>query len=157
MIDNEWDWRLREQPTFAAYLGDRRHNSRWPDVSLKAINRRHGHRRAVLKQLAAIDRNILAPGDRLNYDLFRRQYAVSVESHAHRWFLVPLTARDGIQDASSTADVIRFEQVEDYRQWLARLRSFREYMDQTVALMQVGLKERRVHDREVMVRVLGRS
>jgi len=153
LIDAEWDWRLREQPTFASYLGDRRHNDRWPDVSLQAINRRHAHRRAVLEQLKAIDRKVLALGDRLNYDLFRRDYAVSVESHVHRWFLVPLTARDGIQDASSTADVIRFEQVQDFRQWLARLRSFGGYMDQTIALMRAGLKERRVHDREVMVRV----
>ena len=107
----------------------------------------------MLEQLKAIDRKVLAPGDRLNYDLFRRDYAVSVESHVHRWFLVPLTARDGIQDASSTADVIRFEQVQDFRQWLARLRSFGGYMDQTIALMRAGLKERRVHDREVMVRV----
>ena len=78
LIDNEWDWRLREQPTFAAYLGDRRHNSRWPDVSLKAINRRHGHRRAVLKQLAAIDRNMLAPGDRLNYAVICLAVAIGV-------------------------------------------------------------------------------
>ena len=84
LIDDEWDWRLREQPTFAAYLGDRRHNSRWPDVSLKAINRRHGHRRAVLKQLAAIDRNMLANRDRLNYDQIRRQTAVSDERHCGR-------------------------------------------------------------------------
>ena len=153
LIDAEWDWRLREQPTFASYLGDRRHNDRWPDVSIKAINRRYAHRRVVLKQLAAIDRKVLAPGDRLNYDLFRREFAVSVESHAYRWFLVPLTARDGIQDASSTADVVRFEQVEDFRQWLERLRGFGQYMDQTITLMKVGLKERRVHDREVMVRV----
>ena len=153
LIDAEWEWRMKEQPTFASYLGDRRHNDRWPDVSLAAINRRHRHRQQVLKQLAAIDRKLLAPDDRLNHDLFRRDYAVSVESHAHRWFLVPLTARDGIQDASSTADVIRFERLADYQQWLKRLQSFGTYMDQTIALMQTGLDERRVHDREVMVRV----
>jgi len=153
LIDAEWEWRLKEQPTFASYLGDRRHNDRWPDVSLTAINRRHRHRRQVLKRLGAIDRKVLAPDDQLNYDLFLRDYAVSVESHAFRWFLVPLTARDGIQDASSRADVIRFESRADYQQWLKRLQSFGTYMDQTIALMQTGLDERRVHDREVMIRV----
>ncbi len=153
LIDAEWDWRLQQQPTFASYLGDSRYNDRWPDVSLAAIERRHKHRQAVLKQLASIDRKQLATDDRLNYDLFARDYLVSVESHKHRWFLLPLTARDGIQDASSTADVIRFERLSDYEQWLKRLDSFGVYMDQTIALMQTGLKERRVHDREVMVRV----
>ncbi|MEC7557406.1 MAG: DUF885 domain-containing protein [Planctomycetota bacterium] len=155
VIDAEWEWRTKEQPTFASYLGDRRYNDRWPDVSLEAITRRHRHRQQVLKQLAAIDRKVLAPDDQLNYDLFRREYSVSVESHKFRWFLCPLTARDGIQDASSTADVIRFERLEDYQQWIKRLQSFGTYMDQTIALMQAGLKERRVHDREVMVRVPG--
>jgi len=153
LIDTEWEWRLKQQPTFASYLGDRRYNDRWPDVSLAAITSRHEHRRDVLKQLDAIDRKVLASGDRLNYDLFRRDYQVSVDSHAFRWFLVPLTARGGIQDASSRSDVIRFETLADYRQWLKRLQSFGTYMDQTIALMQTGLDERRVHDREVMVRV----
>ena len=153
LIDTEWEWRLKQQPTFASYLGDRRYNDRWPDVSLAAITVRHEHRRGVLKQLDAIDRTVLAAGDRLNYDLFRRDYQVSVDSHVFRWFLVPLTARGGIQDASSRSDVIRFETLADYRQWLKRLQSFGTYMDQTIALMQTGLDERRVHDREVMVRV----
>ena len=122
--------------TFASYLGDRRYNDRWPDVSLEASTRRHRHRKQVLKQLAAIDREVLAPDDQLNFDLFRREYSVSVESHKFRWFLCPLTARDGIQDASSTADVIRFERLEDYQQWVKRLQSFGTYMDQTVALMR---------------------
>lgn len=153
LIDSEWEWRLKQQPTFASYLGDRRYNDRWPDVSLAAITSRHEHRRDVLKQLDTIDPKVLSASDRLNYDLFRRDYQVSVDSHAFRWFLVPLTARGGIQDASSRADVIRFEKRADYQQWLKRLQSFGTYMDQTIALMQAGLDERRVHDREVMVRV----
>lgn len=153
LFDTEWEWRLREQPTFASYLGDTRFNDRWPDLSLEAIDRRHQHRRDVLARLSRIDRKQLPPDDRLNYDLFRRDYAMSVESHRHRWFLVPLTARNGIQDASSIADVIRFETVRDYQQWLKRLETFGRYMDQTLALMRTGLKERRVHARVVMNRV----
>lgn len=153
IVDAEWEWRLREQPTFASYLGDTRFNDRWPDLSLEAIHRRHQHRRDVLAQLSRIDRRKLAPDDRLNYDLFQRDYAVSVESHKYRWFLVPLTARDGIQDASSIAEVIRFQTVRDYRQWVRRLETFGRYMDQTLALMRTGLKERRVHARIVMKRV----
>lgn len=153
LIDAEWEWRLREQPTFASYLGDRRYNDRWPDLSLAAIKRRHQHRVGVLKTLAGIDRKALAADDRLNLELFTREYAVAVESHAHRWFLVPLTARDGIQDASSRADVIRFENVRDFEQWISRLKSFGRYMDQTIALMQAGLDQRRVQARKVMIRV----
>ncbi len=153
LIDQEWERRLKQQPTFASYLGDRRHNDRWPDVSLEAIQRRHLRLRSVLQSLEGIDRNKLSPDDQLNLDLFRHEHEVSIESYRHRWFLVPLTARDGIQDASSTADVIRFETLRDFEQWLSRLKSFGTYMDQTISLMKTGLKEKRVHDREVMERV----
>ncbi|MDP7276105.1 MAG: DUF885 domain-containing protein [Planctomycetaceae bacterium] len=153
LIDSEWEWRLREQPTFASYLGDRRYNDRWPDVSLIAITRRHQHRVEILETLKGIDGKALTADDRLNLDLITREYSVAVESHAHRWFLVPLTARGGIQDASSRADVLRFETTRDFEQWIRRLQTFGRYMDQTIALMQAGLDQRRVHDREVMVRV----
>ena len=66
LIDSEWEWRLKQQPTFASYLGDRRYNDRWPDVSLAAITSRHEHRRDVLKQLDTIDPKVLSASDRLN-------------------------------------------------------------------------------------------
>jgi uncharacterized protein (DUF885 family) len=37
----------------------------------------------------------LSPADRLNYDLFRRQYEESVEAFRFREFLIPLTQRGG--------------------------------------------------------------
>ena len=41
LVAREWEYTLREAPTFAAHLGDKRYNDRWPDVSLPAIARRH--------------------------------------------------------------------------------------------------------------------
>ncbi|MBC8116882.1 MAG: hypothetical protein H7062_21005, partial [Candidatus Saccharimonas sp.] len=41
LFDDEWEYTLREAPTFASHLGDKRFGDRWPDVSLAAIVRRH--------------------------------------------------------------------------------------------------------------------
>src|SRR3954447_2853639 len=41
LLAREWEYRLREAPTFASYLGDKRYNDRWPDVSVAATDRRH--------------------------------------------------------------------------------------------------------------------
>ena len=36
LFDAEWEWTMRENPTWASSLGDLRYNDRWPDVSLEA-------------------------------------------------------------------------------------------------------------------------
>ncbi|MCA9000268.1 MAG: DUF885 domain-containing protein, partial [Planctomycetaceae bacterium] len=69
------------------------------------------------------------------------------------WHLVPLNQRGGIQDEGSTADSLRFETVQDYEDWIARMRAFPIYMDQTIALMRAGMDRRIVHPQVVMQRV----
>ncbi len=153
IFDAEWEWTLRESPTFASSLGDPRYNAKWPNLSLEAIRRRHDHRIAVLKQLDAIDQNSLTSSDRLNYILFRKQYENDVEAYPYGWHLFPLNQREGIQDANSLADSLRFDSVQAYEDWLARLRVFPEYMDQTIALMREGIRTGHVHAKVVMDRV----
>lgn len=154
-FDAEWEWLLREAPTFASFLGDDRYNDRWPDVSLTAIERRHLHQKEVLRQLDGFDLKKLGPAALLNWKLYRRQVERELEEYPHRMFLVPLTQREGIQDESSVADSLEFQRVKDYEDWLARLRSFPAYMEQTIALMRQGVRERRVQPKVTMQRLPG--
>jgi len=153
VFEAEWEWTLRENPTLASRLGDLRYNTAWTDISLEAIDRRHQHRLEVLKQLDEIETDALSQTDRLNHTLFRKQYETNVDGHAYQWYLVPMTHREGIQDANSLADSLRFETVKDYEDWIARLRSFPAYMRQTIALMRGGIEARIVQPRVVMQRV----
>src|SRR5918992_5482123 len=59
LFEEEWEWTMREAPTFASSLGDRRYNDRWTDLSLPAHERRHKHQTEVLDRLKAIDRAAL--------------------------------------------------------------------------------------------------
>src|SRR5258706_446271 len=67
LLSSEWEYTLRESPTFASHLGDKRYNDRWPDVSEAAIARRHEHHRDILVRLDKIDRTKLSEADQLNY------------------------------------------------------------------------------------------
>jgi uncharacterized protein (DUF885 family) len=149
----EWETTLREAPTFASHLGDLRYNDRWTDVSLEAIGRRHAHQRDVLARLQAIDASQLPAADRLNYLLYRHQLETDILEYPFRGWLVPLTQREGIQDENSLADSLRFQTVKDYEDWIARLKAFPTYMDQTMGLMQRGIEERIVQPRIVMRRI----
>src|SRR5438045_3288630 len=55
-LDDEWEWTMRENPTFASTLGDRRYNDRWEDASLENIARQHQHEIDALKRLESIRR-----------------------------------------------------------------------------------------------------
>ncbi|HUS18926.1 MAG TPA: DUF885 family protein, partial [Terriglobales bacterium] len=81
LIAAEWEHTMQESPEWASQLGDRRFNDRWSDLSLENFAREARRNADVLQQLAAIDRTRLAPADRLNYDLFKRQYEVALDEY----------------------------------------------------------------------------
>ncbi|MCH8830160.1 MAG: DUF885 domain-containing protein [Planctomycetes bacterium] len=151
----EWQWHLRDDPVHSTYLGDKRYNHLWRDVSLSTIQRRQTRRKTVLKKLAGVDFAALSPADKINYRLFKRNYETAIEQHTHRWYLLPLNQRAGIQEANSLANVIRFRTVKDYEDWLARMRSLPAFMNQTLALLREGIRTKRVHAKIVMKRLPG--
>ena len=155
LFASEWDYQMERHPTWASSLGDRRWNDRWEDSSLEAIEKDYQHRARVLARLKAIDRSRLTPRDQLNYDLFRKDYEVAIEGHQYHWYLAPLNQRGGIQTADELADSLRFETLKDYEDWLARLRAFPTHVDQTIALMREGMRERVMLPKVVMQRVPG--
>lgn len=153
IFGDAWDRNMREFPTWASSLGDMRYNDRWRDLSSTALADWRESQRTLLERLTKIETRELSPADRVNYRLFQRELETNLEGFRYRRYLVPLNQREGIQDASSTADSLRFKTAKDYEDWLARLRAFPAYMDQTLALMQKGIDVGMLHPRVVMRRV----
>src|SRR5687767_13226089 len=90
LFDAEWENLMKESPTFASYLGDKRYNDRWEDQSLAAIERRQRHTIETLEKLKKIDRSQLSVSDRLNFDLFQKDYEQSIEGYQFKQFLLPV-------------------------------------------------------------------
>ena len=153
LFASEWDYQMEQYPTWASRLGDRRWNDRWGDRSLDAIDKRHRHKLEVLTKLKAMNREAFSPSDRLNYDLFVKDYQDEVDGYRYRWYLIPLNQRGGIQTADELADTLRFETLKDFEDWLARLRALPAYMDQTIALMREGIKARIILPKIVLDRI----
>jgi uncharacterized protein (DUF885 family) len=163
LIDREWQYQLEHSPTYASVAGDRRWNQRWDDLSLAAIEADHRHNQQVLAQLQRIDRQKLPAGEQLNYDLFRRDYETWVEEHRFKWYLLPtnqvggipegVKQPPGVQTAYQLADTLRFATVKDYEDWVARLHGFGTYVDQVIALMREGVRQKRVHPKVILQRI----
>lgn len=153
LFATEWDYQMEQYPTWASSLGDRRWNERWSDISLGAITKRHSHDREVLTKLAKIDRAALSAADRLNYDLFRKDYEDRVEGLQYRRYLLPLNQLDGVHTVNQLADALRFTTLKDYEDWLARLKHLPVRIEQTIALMRRGIKEGIIYPKVVLQRV----
>lgn len=143
LFEREWDRQMRASPVRASSLGDRRFNDRWPDLSLDAIERRHRADEQALAELVKIDRASLPPSEQINYDLFKWQYRDRLEAHRFHEYLFPLNQLGGIQTTGDLTESLRFSTIKDYEDWLKRLQAFGTFMDQTIALLQQGLKEGR--------------
>src|SRR2546423_4751298 len=141
-LDDEWGWTMRENPTFASTLGDRRYNDRWEDAGLENISRQHQHELDALKRLESIPRAQLPAADQLNYDLFKKDIDNDIEGYKFKLYLLPVNQRGGIQTVDELTEQLRFQTVKDYEDWIARMRALPAYTDQTIALMREGVREK---------------
>jgi uncharacterized protein (DUF885 family) len=66
---------------------------------------------------------------------------------------MPVNQRGGIQSADEMTDLLRFQTVKDYDDWLARLRTFPAYVDQTLALMREGVRAKMLWPKVTLQRV----
>jgi len=149
----EWDYQMEQHPAWASSLGDRRWNDRWGDISLEATFKRHDHDIETLNKLSQIDRAALSSADQLNYNLFKKNYENEIEGFQYRWYLLPLNQLEGVQTVNRLSDALRFETLKDYEDWLRRLKALPTRIDQTIALLRVGIKERIIHPKVVLQRV----
>ena len=141
LFDSEWEYQMAHNPVRASVLGDRRWNDKWPDVSLDAMRQQFQHAREVLTQLHSLDRAQLSSEDQLNYDVFEYNTADFAEGEQYHWYLVRTNTFSGIQTVEGLVNLLRFETVKDYDDWLARMHAFPAYMDQNIALMREGVRQ----------------
>lgn len=144
---------MKENPTWASQLGDRRYGREWEDQTEAAILRSQGRTRDALRTLRTIDFSRLSADDQLNYRLFEQEYDARVAQQPFRLHLIPLNQRGGIQDQSNLARSLKFDSIADYEDWLARLQSLPEQIDQTIALMQAGIAGGMLHPKVIMKRI----
>ena len=155
----EWERWLREDPTLATNIGDPRYNDRWPDLSLAAIERSDAADRAALDKLNHIDISGLAPADRMTYDIVKLQFADRTAAMRFKPYLYAI-GHQGIlqgtpspQTASELDQIAPFNSVHDYEDWIARLDSFGPYVDQVIALLDIGVREKRTQPCAITARI----
>jgi uncharacterized protein (DUF885 family) len=141
LFANEWEFRLRENPTFATSLGDTRFNDRLDPVSLADVQRQTDENRRFLARLRAIPRDSLDAGARIDYDIFARQKEETIQEVELGLHLIPITNREGFHTwFPQLGENVPLATVRDYENYIARLRAFRPWVADHVNLMREGIR-----------------
>jgi uncharacterized protein (DUF885 family) len=142
IIDEAWEFTLREDPLFATNTGDHRYDDQLPHVSLGRANPRDGMRRGFLARLEIIDRDALAPTEQTNYDIFARSLRDDIRDFEFQLHLMPVTDRNGFHiEFPELPRNLTFSTLRDYENYIARLGAFATYAAEHIEVMREGVRQ----------------
>ena len=154
LFERGWQRDLADDPLGATYVGETRFNDRWPDPTRAAVERSHASDVAILAALGTIPRAALSGEEKLNYDLFGREYRQRLADYPLHFEYFAMRAAGGIQTLNEVAEDMPFETVADYEMWLKRLEALPAYVDEYIGRLREGARQKRTQPRELMERVL---
>ena len=154
LFDEAWERDLRENPLMATYQGDKRYNDTWGEFGFEERAQDLEELRGIMAALEKIDRSALPEDEKLNYDLFRKEYQSRIDAYDYKDWLIPLNQRGGIQTIGEYTRYMQFRTEKDYEDWIARIKSFDKLMDWTLTVMQKGVDEGWTQPRPINERIL---
>ena len=141
LMQESWEFDLRENPLYATSVGDHRFNDRLPNSSLADIERQTDFKKAILKRLKDIAREELSRESQINYDIFARLLSDELSEHEFQTHLMPLTNRWGFHIAfPELPKRTPLKTVRDYENYIARLNDFPRYADEQMELLAAGMQ-----------------
>ena len=95
----------------------------------------------------------MTPADQINFDLYARNLQTSIDEHAFRFYLCPLSQQGGVQTADDVLTSLSFTTAKDYENWCARLEKLPALVEGNTALMREGIRTKILLPKIVMGRV----
>jgi uncharacterized protein (DUF885 family) len=141
LFDEEWEFRLREDPLFATSVGDHRYDDRLPAVSVGAESSRTETRRQLRERLLSIDPEALDPTDRESRALLKRELDDAITDFEQHGYRFPINADSGFHiEFAQLPGQVPLATTRDYENYVARLRAFPEYVRGNIELLREGLE-----------------
>jgi prolyl oligopeptidase len=153
ICDDSWEATLRENPTYATYLGDFRYNDRLADISETGRTRRRALNEGFLKRLKGLDAKSLSESDRVTADILQLQLEQALEEEAHKFWQWEVDQMSGPQ--ADFPQLLNFHPLTDLKGLEARFRAFPTWMDQYLDNLRAGVREGRIAMRVAVERVIG--
>lgn len=142
IIDQHWQYSLKENPIMAGRMGVKDYNNRLPGVTEKDRARRLKAEKAFIQRLQDIPADKLNQPERINRDLLTWVLENSVEYNELFLARIPFNTFYGFySSATSASEGLAMTSVQDYEDYIARIRDFGRFFDENMANMRQGIKD----------------
>ncbi len=151
LLAEDLEAQKKHDPVNASRRGDRRFDALLPDLSGASEQAFSDDASTRLGALAALDRALLTPANRLNADLLQRELEDRVAAFRFAEWQMPVTPLAGPHRwISSLPDVLAFPDRIAIADYLTRLQNVPQVINQTMDNMRLGYRAGRTPPREVL-------
>ncbi len=156
LLDEQWQYTMRESPEFATIVGDYRYNDGWSDNSLAHLAQQNEDTKAFLARFEAIDTTGFPEQESLNKELMVRNLKDVIEGYELKTFEMPVDQFNGAQIfLPQFSSVAPFDSVKHYEDYIARLNAIPAVIDQLIEIMHQGEKDKLMPPKYLLEKVVG--
>jgi uncharacterized protein (DUF885 family) len=136
-----WDAYMRFDPVSATTFGDHRFDDELGGADEPHYTDWLFQLKKFRAQLNEIDSTKLSAVDRVNYNTFACILDSEITALSLRTYHLPISKTDGFHTfLPGLYQLMSFEKVSDYENYLSRLEKIRKYFDESIELMRLGLR-----------------
>jgi uncharacterized protein (DUF885 family) len=155
LFNDIWQDKLKHEPEYATYLGDKRYDAELTDYSPSAVNESLARGRGYIERLSMIETTGLPQQEQLSAELMLRSLIEDQEGAKFKEWEMPVNQYEGLQlDLPQLADHTAFDTVQDYDNYISRLGKVPLAFSQIMTNMQTGLDDHRTPPQYLMEKVL---
>ncbi len=149
------EFMMHTYPEWATYEGDHRYDDRLTDYSEKAIFKNYESLQKFHSDLSKIEINTLSDENKINFALFNNELAEFIDSKEFNLHYLPITQLDGIHiDLPQIVDVQPLNTQEDLKKYFFRLKKAPKQIDNIIANMKEGIKNKITHPKYICQEIL---
>ncbi|MEQ1344094.1 DUF885 domain-containing protein [Acinetobacter seifertii] len=142
LLQEQWEYTLKNNPETATTLGDLRYNDRWTESSKNQIEKDKKTTQNFLKRFEAIDSTGFSATDQLNKDLMIYQLKETLKSYDLKLYEMPFNQMWGLHlQFPGFISSIPFNNTKQYQDYIARLKQIPIILDQGIQLAKQGQKD----------------
>jgi len=139
IIDQSWAVNLAYSPELAASLGDASVAAKLDDLSAETLAKKNQQTLQILHTLKQLDRKNLSKSDVINAKILQDQLQNEVDMYRFHDHYLPITAESGFHAYIASIAKARFNRIEDYQHYLAKLKQLPRYFAQQTYWLKQGL------------------
>lgn len=142
LLQEQWEYTLKNNPEIATTLGDLRYNNRWTEFSKNQIKKDKKTTQNFLKRFEAIDSTGFSATDQLNKDLMIYQLKETLKYYDLKLYEMPFNQMWGLHlQFPGFISSIPFDNAKQYQDYISRLKQIPLILEQGIQLAKQGQKD----------------